>query len=406
MRKTAIAAIGVLLALCAAAVAQAKNVPPTQVPTAPSISGAVYTTVNLYDPNYASECHNGNPAVNCNQYTGKQFVYLNGGPTHNQLSPDGVYFFAVLAPSGQANPSDGVAQNLSYPYDCYQNREIWISGGEVKGVIHSTDPSCFHNTSVLPVGTPHFMASGAQGNFVQLFPYADTPNPGGVYIMAVCWVGASATLPAAPLTLANPTNVDPSTCKYDAFKVQFDDVPPTCKLFQIINGPPKQIEVVVQDAGAGLLSVQYSGTNLASVTFPNPLVVGQTDPFYLFATKDDQTLGSTFALTITDAGGNVTNCDPAFGLPLHVRAASVRAGHRAVIGGVTGDEARLALTNPSRTVRSAVVRINGHRFATIALGSKRLAHLDLTAGLRAHRKNVVSVSAAGPVGKLLIRISN
>lgn len=407
MRKTAIAAIVVLLALCAAAVAQAKNVPPTQVPTAPSISGAVYTTVNLYDPNYASECHNGNPAVNCNQYTGKQFVYLNGGPTHNQLSPDGVYFFAVLAPSGQANPSDGVAQNLSYPYDCYQNREIWISGGEVKGVIHSTDPSCFHNTSVLPVGTPHFMASGAQGNFVQLFPYADTPNPGGVYIMAVCYVASPATTPTAPVPLANPSSVDPSTCKYDAFKVQADTTPPMCKLVSTSPGPPKSITVAVQDSGAGLEKVIYSGFNILNPpTFPNPLVVGMIDPYYVIATKDDQTQGASLALTITDVAGNTTSCDPTFGIPQHRRSATVAAGHKLAITGLASDQARLSLRNPSRLVRAATIAVNGHRFATVALGHSLTAHLNLRAALVPHRRNVVTVTAAGTAGKLLVGISN
>jgi hypothetical protein len=40
-----------------------------------------------------------------------------------------------------------------------------------------------------------------------LFPFADTPNPGGVYIMAICKLPASGS-------------VNPRDCKYDAFKVR------------------------------------------------------------------------------------------------------------------------------------------------------------------------------------------
>jgi hypothetical protein len=40
-----------------------------------------------------------------------------------------------------------------------------------------------------------------------LFPYADTTNPGGVYIMAICSLGSGYPVP-------------PWSCKYDAFKVK------------------------------------------------------------------------------------------------------------------------------------------------------------------------------------------
>ena len=62
-----------------------------------AVSGAGYATVDTaVDGN--GHCKNGNPAVNCNQYDGKEFVWLNGGPAANGLGPDGQYFFAVLAP--------------------------------------------------------------------------------------------------------------------------------------------------------------------------------------------------------------------------------------------------------------------------------------------------------------------
>src|SRR3954469_15620832 len=126
MRKTGVAAMLVLFALAVVPAVQAKK-----VPTVPTINGAVFTTVDLHDANYPNECKNGNPAVNCNQYTAKKYVFLNGGPMHNHLTPDGVYFFVVLNPSGPANPVDGLPDNLSDDYDCYRNREFVIKNGEV-----------------------------------------------------------------------------------------------------------------------------------------------------------------------------------------------------------------------------------------------------------------------------------
>ena len=47
------------------------------------------------------------------------------------------------------------------------------------------------------------------GLLVQLAPYDDTTNPGGVYILAICSLGDGSNYP-----------VDPRDCKYDAFKVK------------------------------------------------------------------------------------------------------------------------------------------------------------------------------------------
>jgi hypothetical protein len=410
MRKLFIAASLVLLALATASVVQAKGkpVPATPVPTSISIDGAVYTTVDLNDPNYSNECKNGNPAVNCNQYAAKQFVFLNGGPTHNHLTPDGVYFFSVLNPSGQSNPADGTPDNLSDDYDCYKNREVIIKNGEVSGVLTSTDTNCFHNTAVLPVGTGHKL-SGPQGPFVQLWPYIDTPNPGGVYIMAVCWVASPSVTPTAPVALANETTVDPSKCKYDAFKVLEDHTPPVCKLYSTNNATStshKSITVLVQDAGAGLESIVYSGFNFINPpTFPTPLVPGTGAPFYIIATKDDPSQGSTFALTITDVAGNTTTCDPAFGMPFRPRSVSLQAGHRLMLKDVSSDHVRLWLRTGSPNLRKAIVVVNGHRFAVVSLSSRHALRLNLAGALSRH-KNTITVVAGGTSGELHVRVTN
>jgi hypothetical protein len=162
-----------------------------------AVSGAGYTTVNTVvdGPNH---CKNGNPGVNCNIYDAKEHVWLNGGPAANGLGPDGEYFFAVLAPGGQPNPNDGGAKNLSDDFDAFTNRQFTVSGGEV---------SAYAGSHTFDNG----VAGGAHPNnlppFIRLFPYADTTNNGGVYIMAIC-------------SLAAGYPVEPRDCKYDAFKVK------------------------------------------------------------------------------------------------------------------------------------------------------------------------------------------
>jgi hypothetical protein len=150
-----------------------------------AVSGAGYTTVNPAVDG-SNHCKNGNPGVNCNIYDGKPYVWLNGGPAANGLGPDGQYFFAVLVPGGQPNPNDGGAKNLSDDFDTFQNRTFTVTNGEVSAYGGTHD-------ATIPL--------------IRLFPYADTTNPGGVYIMAICSLGAGYP-------------VDPRDCKYDAFKVK------------------------------------------------------------------------------------------------------------------------------------------------------------------------------------------
>src|SRR5436309_14887261 len=76
---------------------------------------ATFTTVNT-GADGVGHCKNGpadaSTVVNCNIYDGKQYVWLNGGPSNAALD-DGTYFFAVLVPGGQPDPNDGGAKNLS-----------------------------------------------------------------------------------------------------------------------------------------------------------------------------------------------------------------------------------------------------------------------------------------------------
>ncbi len=155
--------------------------------TSQAVTGAGFTTVNEAVDG-TGHCLNGNPAVNCNIYDGKQYVWLNGGPSVAYVG-DGTYFFAVLVPGGQADPNDGAAKNLSDDFDTHDNRTFSVSGGVVS---YS--------------GTHDF-----DSNKIRLMPYADTTNPGGVYILAIC-------------SLADGYPVNPSDCKYDAFKVQSGEV--------------------------------------------------------------------------------------------------------------------------------------------------------------------------------------
>jgi hypothetical protein len=254
------------------------------------VTGGVFTSVNgaVDGP---GRCLNGNPEVNCNLYTGKPYVWLNGGPSKNGLGPNGLYFFAVLAPGGQPEPNDGGARNLSDDFDSYTNRTFSVTNGEVSAYGGTHD---YH----------------AAADKIRLYPFADTPNPGGVYIMAVCYIGLTGT--------SYP--VDPRSCKYDAFKAPFlDDTPPVCVLTAsgTNSAGAKYIQVTVQDpngpsdSGSGIETIVIDEVNNATLTYsPDPWYVGTMSPVTITATKDNPAASSFLKLTVTNVAGLATTCDP------------------------------------------------------------------------------------------------
>lgn len=138
-------------------------------------------------------CKNGGPnpnGVNCNSYESKAHVYMSGGPQHKVSGlADGTYFFAVLAPGAQnAGFIDGAEGNLSSPHDTVANRTFTITGNEISAYAGT------HAQGTAPNGRA----------IIGLAPFSDTPNAGGVYILAICKSGATTS----------------SECKYDAFRIR------------------------------------------------------------------------------------------------------------------------------------------------------------------------------------------
>jgi hypothetical protein len=118
------------------------------------LSGAIFTTVAD-----GSE-------VNFNQYAAKEDVYLDGGPGPQAPQgaaglPDGTYVFQVTDPSGKTLLS----------MDKAACRRFTVAGGIITGVL--AGDGC--TTHVTGADIDHGAVT------VQLMPYLDTPNNGGVY---------------------------------------------------------------------------------------------------------------------------------------------------------------------------------------------------------------------------------
>jgi cysteine-rich repeat protein len=165
------------------------------------VSGAAFTT--FVD---AEGCLHGNgKGINCNQYRSKEDVYVNGGPVAARMT-DGLYYFTVLTPGAQNGGFlQGAEGNLS---DDVAHGENDLGSGDS---VEARTVRIEHGKIVENLGT-HAVGSTPNGKMaVQLFPFDDTANPGGVYILALCRTDATS----------------PKDCKFDAFKVkEVEDVPP------------------------------------------------------------------------------------------------------------------------------------------------------------------------------------
>ena len=147
---------------------------------------AAFTSVDI-GVDGAGHCVHGNPAVNCNAYDGKQYVWLNGGPLTAVLG-DGDYFFAVVESGGQSDPNDPQLTNDNLlSGDAYTERSFNITGGvfTYTGSTHDVD-----------------------GTKIRLIPYDTTAH---VYHLQICRLDANGLQP------------DKKDCKSDAFKVKEGD---------------------------------------------------------------------------------------------------------------------------------------------------------------------------------------
>jgi hypothetical protein len=139
----------------------------TAVAFAHAPSGAIFTT--LAD---GSE-------VNFNIYSSKDDVYLDGGPGPGAPQSaagldDGIYVFQVTDPSGKTLLSTDNAQ-------C---RQFTVTGGVITSVGSEDLNVCPHATGI---DLDHGSVT------VQLMPYNNTPNPGGVYKV---WITSVSDFPA------------------------------------------------------------------------------------------------------------------------------------------------------------------------------------------------------------------
>ena len=176
-------------------------------------SGAIFTTVAD-----GSE-------VNANIYASKDLVYLDGGPGPGAPQgaaglDDDTYVFQVTEPSGKTLLSQD-------PAKC---RQFVVSGGII--------------TAVVPTGCQHLTGLDVDHNAltVQLLPYADTPNNGGVY---KAWVVRLDDFLAGCAALGVPNGLEVVNCGQSAGN-HHGFIPRHTKTDNFKVGPTNNLEIDTQ----------------------------------------------------------------------------------------------------------------------------------------------------------------
>jgi hypothetical protein len=202
------------------------------------LPGAIFTTLS------------DGTRVNANIYSAKcgvSGVWLDGGPGPNAPQgaaglPDGDYYFQVTDPSGKTLLST----------DAVMFRQIHVSAGIISGLSGAGN----HNTSF---DVDHGAVT------IELCPFNDTPNPGGVY---KAWVTPIAQF------LGDPTKVDSpnASCKNGCFH---GFVPAFSKTdnFKVGSGPGAACLTVWKN-----IDVDGNGLRNSPPDYSTPWPVTITDP--------------------------------------------------------------------------------------------------------------------------------
>jgi hypothetical protein len=308
------------------------------------------------------------------------------GPGCQPPQPGGPVFLCRAQAGRSAEPErservDRKSDNLSCPTvgcaDPYTNRTFTIgSNGEISSYSgsHDQDPN------------------GGNGILIRLCngggcpPYIDTPNLGGEYDMAVCYLGPD----SAHITYPIATD---KVCKHDNFKVRTPETtPPFCAIAQrgVNSSGFAFIKVNVSDAGSGLASITVTQHANANVVLPT-FTAGDRGLFTVTATRIVKTSPAHLSLTVTDVSGNTTRCDPFLAT---ISAQGLAGTGVQVFKGLTRAEGKVYIGNGRVGFRQFLVVVNGRAFH-VAFRSRKAKLIDVRSAMQVGSHNTFTIRGIG-----------
>jgi hypothetical protein len=188
--------------------------------------------------------------------------------------------------------------------------------------------------------------------------------------------------PCQPTTAANASD----TCTADF-------VNPLCQLIQVIEGPPKQLKIQVQDTDSGLSNVEILIQDNATVASP-PIIEGDTGPVIIIATKTDQTKSARVELRVTDVMGNSITCDPVVTAAVRVTGAPASDSYT----NLSESEDTVRIDNGNPGVKNIDMVVNGEQFKIAGLKDGERRIVKITSAMLEGGHNVVTLTSYGKPG--------
>lgn len=186
-----------------------------------------------------------------------------------------------------------------------------------------------------------------------------------------------------------------------------DTTPPSCVLKSsgVDAAGQKYIVIATQDSDGGLAAspngIVVTGSSNATISIPS-YTANTTSEVDVTATKIDQTMGSSVSLRVTDAAGNITDCDPAI-LNLsrvHGKPAST------TVHSIAKGEHYVHVYNGTPGVTNLSVSVNGKNFQVSGLAAGEKRTIDVSSALGAGSNSVTLTATGAPGGSVISVIAD
>jgi hypothetical protein len=169
--------------------------------------------------------------------------------------------------------------------------------------------------------------------------------------------------------------------------------PPSCQLTGVISGPPKQLQVTMQDSGSGLQAIQVTSAVNVTVDVPS-FATGTVSPLVVTATKVDQSQSSEVGFMVTNVGGSSTSCDP-----VDFTAAIAHHTEEYKLRNVSSTNNYIRIINGTPGLEKIEFRVNGgDKFDLSGLPSGASRVLNIGSALHIGSNNEVELHASGEKG--------
>ena len=175
-----------------------------------------------------------------------------------------------------------------------------------------------------------------------------------------------------------------------------DTTSPTCELTSIDAGPPVILNVMAQDDGSGLATINVIVATNVVVTIPT-FTPGTNDALTVTGTKIDQNSPAQLELEVIDVDGNITRCDPVI-VQLEITSSWGRASRS--VSDIPEAEGQLSVVNGEPGVDLLTVQINGNSSHNFSMSSGDRLEADASADMGS--SNSAELTAFGEVGSAVV----